>query len=80
MLPQKTSVCLVIAKANNGASLLGGKASKIGVVQCGKKRLQRNFSVLKGLIRKRLFRRICSDRAMGNGFKLKEGMFRLDVC
>jgi len=26
-----------------------------------------------------IFRKICCDRTMGNGFNLKEGRFRLDV-
>jgi len=40
------------------------------------------FQYLKGAYRKdgeRLFTRVCSDRTKGNGCKLKEGRFRLDI-
>ena len=40
------------------------------------------FQYLKGAYRKDgegLFTRTCSDRTRGNGFKLKEGRFRLDI-
>ncbi|KFR00996.1 hypothetical protein Y956_02715, partial [Nipponia nippon] len=40
------------------------------------------FQYLRGAYKKdgaRLFNRACSDRARGNGFKLKEGRFRLDI-
>ena len=40
------------------------------------------FQYLKGSNRKegdRVFRRVCSDRTRGNGFKLKESKFRLDI-
>ena len=40
------------------------------------------FQYLKGADRKageRLFIRACSDRTRGNGFKLEEGRFRLDI-
>ena len=40
------------------------------------------FQYLKGAYRKDgegLFTRACSDRTRGNGLKLKEGRFRLDV-
>jgi len=40
------------------------------------------FQHLKGAYKKdgdRLFNRACSNRTRGNGFKLKEGRFRLDI-
>jgi len=40
------------------------------------------FQYLKGAYRKDgegLFKRVCSDRTRGNGSKLKEGRFRLDI-
>ncbi|KAK4815889.1 hypothetical protein QYF61_009940 [Mycteria americana] len=40
------------------------------------------FQYLKGAYRKdgdRVFSRACSDRTRSNGFKLKEGRFRLDI-
>jgi len=40
------------------------------------------FQYLKGAYRKDgggLFTRVCSDRTRGNGCKLKEGRFRLDI-
>ena len=40
------------------------------------------FQYLKGAYKKAgegLFTRACSDRTRGNGFKLKEGRFRIDV-
>ncbi|KAK4824123.1 hypothetical protein QYF61_010746, partial [Mycteria americana] len=41
-----------------------------------------SFQYLKGAYKKdedRLFNRACCDRTRGNGFKLKEGRFRLDI-
>ena len=40
------------------------------------------FQYLKWGYRKegdRLFSRVCGDRSRGNGFKLKEGRFKLDI-
>ena len=58
----------------------------MGLFSLERKRLWRDliaaFQYLKGAYRKDgegLFMRECSDRTRGNGFRLKEGRFRLDV-
>ncbi|KAK4819846.1 hypothetical protein QYF61_012991, partial [Mycteria americana] len=56
---------------------------ELGLFSLEKRRLQGDIIVAFQYIKKdgesRLFTRACSDRTRGNGFKLKEGRFRLDI-
>ena len=60
------------------------KLTELGLFSLEKRRLWGDFRTifqyLKGPTKKleRVFTRVCSDRTRSNGFKLKEGKFRLD--
>jgi len=66
--------------------LYKNRLREFGLFSLEKKRFWGNliagFQYPKGAYRKtgeRLFRKASSDRTRGNGFKLKEGRFRLDI-
>ena len=62
------------------------RLGELGLFSLEKRMLRRDlvvaFQCLKGACKKdgdRLFSRACHDTTRGNGFKLKEGRFRLDI-
>ena len=69
-----------------GTPLLWEQAERVGAVQPGEEKASRDLTVAFQYIKepykkngKRHFTRACSDRTRRNGFKLKEGRFRLDI-
>lgn len=68
-----------------GAPLLCRRADRAGMVHPGedsKESSLQSFNINRGLYKNivnRLFSKSCSNWTMGNGFKLKEGIFRLET-
>ncbi|KAK4832865.1 hypothetical protein QYF61_025961 [Mycteria americana] len=60
-----------------------GRLRELGLFNLEKRRLQGDhIAAFQGAYKKdgsKLFSRACCDRTRGNGFKLKEGRFRLDI-
>ena len=90
--PQQTWTCWSRSRGGHqndlrdGTPLLWGKAERVGVVQPGEEkgpgRPCCSLPVLKGAYKKdeeELFCRACSNRTIGNSFKLKKGRYRLDI-
>ncbi|KAK4825216.1 hypothetical protein QYF61_025488 [Mycteria americana] len=78
--------CSIVSRSRAVILPLYSALAESGLFSLEKRRLQGNliaaFQYLKGAHRKdgdRLFSKACCDRTRSNGFKLREGRFRLDL-